>query len=296
MNSLNNNRELILKIIDQVERQDETIFSHSVIENISIDNSMISIVMTSHNRSRQVYFTLQTISNSKIKNVHIILVDDSTNDLVELERLQLFPFYIDFIQIHRHNKKWHNPCVNYNIGFQFVKGSKVIIQNSEVCHIGDLLQDIYDQEMGNNYYVFDVKASLDHETNEVIYNSNVSDIKIYNEEHLFLRWYQSSSNNRKLHFLTACTRETFNNIGGFSYDYTMGGWYDDDDFVLKIISKGIPIVNKFHTECRVGGIHQFHGMSSDGDGWDNAERNDTIWNHKKNHYLNTGQYIDLVSK
>ena len=95
--------------------------------------------MTSSNRSKQVYYTLNTIQNSDYKNIQVIIVDDSDNDPILEINLRKYPFYIDLICIKKENRNWHNPCVNYNIGFEFIKGSKVIIQNSEVCHIGDVL-------------------------------------------------------------------------------------------------------------------------------------------------------------
>jgi glycosyltransferase involved in cell wall biosynthesis len=94
--------------------------------------------MTACNRSKQTYFTLQTIQNSSHKAIQIILVDDSDSDPIAKEELEKYPFYIDFISIKMQNKKWVNPVVNYNIGFEYIRGSKVVIQNAEVCHVGDV--------------------------------------------------------------------------------------------------------------------------------------------------------------
>ena len=82
-------------------------------------------------------------------------MDDSDVDPIIKEELEKYSFYIDFISIKRQNKNWINPCVNYNIGFEFIKGSKVIIQNSEVCHIGDVLIFIDNNLKQNEYLVFD---------------------------------------------------------------------------------------------------------------------------------------------
>jgi glycosyltransferase involved in cell wall biosynthesis len=106
--------------------------------NIPITAETISIVMTACNRSKQTYFTLQTIQNSSHKAIQIILVDDSDAEPITKEELEKYPFYIDFISIKMQNKKWVNPVVNYNIGFEYIRGSKVVIQNAEVCHVGDV--------------------------------------------------------------------------------------------------------------------------------------------------------------
>jgi len=286
------NRKLILKLKYQVENKNKSLYIHHIIDNHSINDNTISIVMTAHNRSKQVYFALQTISKSSFKDVHIVLVDDSTFDPIDLNIINNFQFYIDLIQINRQYKNWKNPCVNYNIGFQYVKGSKVVIQNSEVCHVGDVLSLIEKIVTDNNYYVFDVKASLNFETNDLIYNEDLSNTTIYQKENLFNLWYQSASNNRNYHFLTACTMETFKRIDGFSYDYSMGINYDDDDLVLKIKSLNIPIINIFQNEYNVGGIHLYHGSSGMNT---DIDSNEQLFNHKMNIYNETANYIDLLN-
>ena len=296
MDSLNRSRDLILDLKNQVERFDDSLFQHFVVSPRSTyddEKTRISIIMTSHNRSKQVYFTLKTISASVVKNVQVILVDDSTHDPVDVESLRVFPFSIDLIRVIRDCKKWHNPCVNYNVGFRFIRGNKIVIQNSEVCHVGDVLRFVSEHVLDDHYYVLDVKASRGYDTNERIWESDVSTSLIFDQD-LFSQWYQSVNLNRKYHFLTTCTLETFNKIGGFSYDYTMGSCFDDDDLVLKIMSRSIPIVNLFHTEYGIGGIHQFHGMSCEPNGWDHAESNESIFRWKQHHYKNTGKYIDLI--
>ena len=73
----------------------------------------------------------------------------------------------------------------------------------------------------------------------------------------------------------------------------MGSWYDDDDLLLRIKSKNINILNIFHNIHKIGGIHLFHGYSSNE--WDNGkERNGPIFFKKKNLLDTTGVYIDVT--
>lgn len=293
MQTLLRNKEHIFNIKSKVETGDTTLYSHFCIENGTIDKNTISIVMTSSNRSKQTYFTLKTISNSVNKNVQVIIVDDSDGDPIDTDILKNYPFTIDFIKINKANKCWHNPLVNYNIGFRFIKGGKVVIQNAEVCHVGDVLQFININICEENkYYVFDVNASKDFETNEQIYNSDINTIQIYSKN-LFDHWYQSANNNRNLHFLTALTKSTFDKISCFNYDYAMGSWYDDDDFLLKITATNIDIVNIFHDKHNVGGIHLYHGFSSNI--WDQCvEKNQNLFNTKRIIYQKYGIYVDAT--
>ena len=296
MQNLFNYKDRIFEIKRKVESKDPDLFSHTSIPNRIIDENTITIVMTASNRSRQTYFTLKRIHDSNYKNIQIIIVDDSDIDPIDIAVLKErnYPFYIDLIKIKRENKNWHNPLVNYNIGFQYIKGTKLIIQNAEFCHIGDVLSFVNENVLDNNYYVFDVKASLNYETNEIIMNSDLNTIDIYNRD-IYYMWYQNIERNYKLHFLTCLTTETFKKIQDFSYDYTMGSCYDDDDFLLKVISQRINICNIFHNEYNIGGIHLFHGISTDYGGWDrNIESNEYLFKMKKNKYEILDKYIDIT--
>ena len=265
-------------------------------------SNTISIIMTSHERAKQVYYTLHTIRNSTIKDIQVILVDDSVNDPIDPEQLCNIGIYVELIQINRAMKFWVNPCVNYNIGFEFVKGGKVIIQNSEVCHVGDVIEYIQRTCNDNIYYSFDVKASRNFETNASIYTNLSLTTHIYEhdlwETNSELTWYQHTIHrNLNYHFLCSMTRTTFDHINGFSYDYAFGSWYDDNDFVMKIKWKKVEIRAISNDIEHVGGIHLFHGYShniSDNSAYVSAKNLDLF--HKKQQYIDRyQQYIEISS-
>jgi hypothetical protein len=206
-----------------------------------------------------------------------------------------FAFYIDIVIINKQNKNWINPVVNYNIGFKFIKGSKVVIQNSEVCHVGDVLGCISKNITDNNYYSFDVKAVDSFEGNNEIYKIKDLTPNIYSKDHIFKKdnkWYHGRNNITNYHFLTAMTLNTFELVKNFSYDYTFGVDYDDNDFVLKIKSKNINIINLFHDEYNLGGIHLYHTSSYLK--WVNVESNLEIYNKKLAHYNNFNEYLEFL--
>ena len=290
MQTLIANKSKIIKIKKKVEEKNLSLYYHVIIPNIIINDKTIAIIMTACNRSKQTYFTLQTIKNSNHKEIQIILIDDSDKDPITKEELEKYPFYIDFIKINKENKNWVNPVINYNIGFQYIKGSKIVIQNAEVCHVGDVLEYIGSQIIDNIYYVCDVRASKSEDTNNIIYDNNLNTIDIYKNNELFGIWYQGITRLLNYHFLTAMTITTFNKIKNFSYDYTMGIAYDDDDFVLKIISNKIQIKNLFHNEYNFGGIHLWHSSSIK----KNVESNISIFNKKNQDYNKTKKYTDII--
>ena len=290
MHSLLTNKDKIFEIKRKVDEKHASLFNHLVISNIPVTDKTISIIMTASNRSKQTYFTLSTIQNSSYKEIHIIIVDDSDEDPIKKEELEKYPFYIDFISINRSNKNWINPCVNYNIGFQYIKGTKIIIQNAEVCYVGDVLAYLGNQMTSDNYYVCDVRSSKSLDTNDSIYRNNINTIDIYKNDELFGMWYQGKSRMSNFHFLVGMTLETFNKIKKFSYDYAFGVDYDDDDFLLKIKSKNIKIINLFYDENLFGGIHLFHKSSNR----ENIESNNNLYLKKNDVMLKSGEYIDIT--
>ena len=293
MENLNNNRNKILEIREKVNNLDNSLFNHYIINNCEINNDAVSIVMTASNRSKQTYFTLQSMLKSKCKNIQIIIVDDSDIDPININILRNYPYYIDLIVIKRENKNWINPVVNYNIGFKFIKCDNVVIQNAEVCHVGDPLYFISKEMKEFNYYVFDVISVSSFENNEEIYKSDITNIDIYNKPYFGI-WYQNLNyNNRNLHFFTSIKRETFNLIKEFSYDYTLGIDYDDDDFLLKIISNNINIVNLPNFTHNIGGIHLYHIQSQFAWGT-GVLSNENIFSYKKNYYEDKKNYVDCI--
>ena len=295
MQTLLANKDKIFELKKKVEGKDASLGDHIEIANIPITGETISIIMTACNRSRQTYFTLQTIQNSSHKAVQIILIDDSNVDPIIKEKLINYPFYIDFISIKRQNKNWINPVVNYNIGFEYIKGSKVVIQNAEVCHVGDVLGYMGSQMILDNYYICDIRASKSNGTNDIIYQYNTNNIDIYNSNKLFGIWYQGRGRMVNYHFLAGMTTDTFNKIKNFSYDYTNGISYDDDDFLLKIIANKIIINNLFYDKYNFGGIHLWHS-SNIKKIRKKIESNENIFNKKIEYYKKTEKYIDIIEQ
>jgi hypothetical protein len=290
MQTLLINKDKIFEIKRKVEEKDTSLYDHIKIPNIPITDKTISIVMTASNRSTQTYFTLKTILNSSYKDIHIIIIDDSKEEPLKKEELEKFPFYIDFIIIKIENKEWINPVVNYNIGFQYIKGNKILIQNAEVCHVGDVLAYMGNQILDDNYYICDVRSTKSFCSNRLIYQCNTNTIDIYNLRNVYRKWYQSKTRMFNLHFLVGMTIETFKKIKRFSYDYTFGLDYDDNDFLLKIKSENIKIINLFHDEYLFGGIHLFHTFCNR----ENIESNNDLYLKKNNIMLKLGKYIDIT--
>ena len=285
------NHEILLKIKKLLDEMDNNYFTKTTLNEKVLDKNTISIVMTSCDRSVQTYFTLKTISQSLYKNIQIIIVDDSTSDLIDIEKLKEFNLHIDFIQIK--NKFWINPCVGYNIGFRHVKGGKIIIQNAEVCHIGDVIQQVNDKVIDNNYYVFNVYAFKGLEENNELYEAEKNNIM--NPSHvvtIYGQWYQHSQHRCvNLHFLTAITAKTFEKIIEFDIDYAIAIDYDDNDLIYRITTNNINIINMPET---IMGVHQWHRQTSSGSGTGRIS-NIHIFYKKINYFNINKSFLKLTS-
>jgi GT2 family glycosyltransferase len=277
-----NNYQKIFMVKNLLDTMDTTYFTTTIINQKPITPSTISIVMTASNRTNQTYFTLDTINKSTNKDIHIIIVDDSTHDPIQIDKLQLYNIHMELITIK--NKFWVNPCVNYNIGFKHIKGSKVIIQNAEVCHMDDILN--YTLQINNNeYHAFNVYALHDKTQNTTLQNNYPSDITT-----LKGMWYQHPQHrNTFYHFVIAITIETFNKIGGFDIDYSIGIDYDDNALVHRVKNNAIKLIN-----VPLLGVHQWHEQSNCGSTSSNIS-NLHLWHCKNNFHDKYKTFLDLTN-
>jgi hypothetical protein len=109
MQTLTLNKDKIFQIKKKVENLDDSLFIHYNYANIPIYDDTISIVMTSSNRSKQVYYTLKQIQMASFNHIHVIIVDDSDVDPIIKEYINGYAFHIDLIYIKTENKNWINP-------------------------------------------------------------------------------------------------------------------------------------------------------------------------------------------
>lgn len=226
---------------------------------------MISIVTAYFNRKKLFYNTLKSISNSKVKDIEVIVVDDCSSDEHRLEDLtEEFPF-LKVIRLEKENKWYINPCVPFNIGIREAKGDIIVLQNPECYHLGDVLSDILTNLTNTNYLSYGC-YSLDKERTyklSEINSDNIEQIKeslsplpfqIIREEG-GLGWYNHSVVRPVgYHFLSAIKKENMDKLNGFDERYAKGIAYDDDELLVRIRRMGLNVIimdNPFV-------LHQWH--------------------------------------
>lgn len=233
-------------------------------------NVSLTVVFTSNNRPKQTYFTLKSWEHIALLNninIQVVIVEDSLKDKLNISELNYDNLEITYIYIK--NKTWINPCLNYNIGFEFIKSDRVVISNAEVCVFGNIYEIIYKKLNENNYLIFDV-FELGKRPNPINKNTEVwekcRDLKyetvikyIKDKEHT---WLQSKENNKNLHFLTCIHIDNLKKINGFDSDFIFNVDYDDDIFLKKVLFAGLSIVNLHKSNYNVLGLHQWHNKHS----------------------------------
>jgi GT2 family glycosyltransferase len=218
----------------------------------------ISIVMAYHNRREQLIRTLNSINETKYdkSKLEIIIINDNSLEQHSIDDLlSLFnSLKIRIFNIKKEQKKWTCSCVPYNIGFNNVQYNKILFQNPECYHIGDILSDINLNLSNNNYipyacYSIGEKEYIDNDYNNLVYEHVQPTHACSNG------WYNHSKINSKCyHFASAITTDNLYKIGGFDEDYKDGIAFDDNEILrrIRLLGLNINIIDYPYV------IHQWH--------------------------------------
>ena len=258
---------------------------YTIINMCSIPPKKLSIVMTAYNRKKQLLFTLETIHKSTYNNIEIIIVDDCS---IESERFDtehyrneyentLFDkLNIHIIRINQTEKTWVNPCIGYNIGLKKATGDIIIIQNAEVCHIGDCISYVANHLVKDDWMTLNCYGLDNFEQNYIIkhvYDTNNSVYDIINTVHSNKIGNSSLFTNNPegwlnyyAHFFTAY--HYFGAIyrddlvtkmdGGFCEEYKDGTCCDDNDFIKYLIYNNFRFTTTVFDSEHPFVIHQYH--------------------------------------
>lgn len=200
---------------------------------------MISICMAYYNRRAQLLNTLYSIPY--FKEVEVVIVDDGSN---QENRIEDFPslfkhLNINLVRIEPEEKTWVNPCIAYNKAIKLAKGDKIIIQNPECYHKGNILEVVEQKLKPYNYLSF---ACISLPENYDVSNIDITGVTNVAQGNGTAGWYNHSQYfPRPYHFCCAITKENIINLNGFDERFANGPCYDDDELVNRIQSMGLTI-------------------------------------------------------
>jgi GT2 family glycosyltransferase len=236
-------------------------------------NPEISIVTSYYNRRPQFLKTLEVLNKHPNKNFEVIVVDDASDEEHRLEDCLDFSFETTLIRIDPEHKTYRNPCVPFNIGFTHARGEKIIIQNPECLHAGDLItvaQNIkeneyisfhcysFDDGLTNQLLHVDISSIPFHDLTAQLRASIFSLPQVSCDQQYAPSWFNHVDiRPTKFHFASAILAKDLKDLGGFDERYALGVGWDDNEFRDRIIKKGMNV--EFSNEIV---IHQWHGMGN----------------------------------
>jgi len=225
----------------------------------------ISIVMTYHNRPRQLYATLRSLLFSKFKDFEVIIVDDAS-PIPPYIGCQFPTLDIRIVTIKPEVKWWINPCIPYNIGFKEACGDIIVIQNPECFHFGgDILEYTNTYLKEGDYLSFPCYSITQEQYKKIfLQTTTMSDYElmpIVSKGILPLRqdqWYNHPAIHPKgYHFCSAIHQKDLLNIGGgFDERFANGYCFDDNWLIWKIGQCGLKVSMPPTSYGFV--IHQWH--------------------------------------
>lgn len=227
---------------------------------------MISIVAAYYNRKKLFINTLDSIKAQKYGDLEVIAVDDGSDESERLEDLLDYYPFLKVIRLEKKDKWYQNSCIPFNIGFKAAQGGKIIIQNPECLHFGNILEYTKKNLQIGSYLSFacfsldkpsteNIKGNLSQNHISSIIEENNKCIEIDGEA----GWYNHSVFRPKAyHFCTAISKKDLDSLGGFDELYALGIAFDDDDLLSRIKKKRLNI--KYVDEEIV--LHQNHYSAS----------------------------------
>jgi hypothetical protein len=200
----------------------------------------ISIVMSYHSRRIQLSRTLSSITKSKYdkSKLEVIIINDVSDDIQDIVN-SFSELNIVLYNIKEKQKNWINACIPYNIGFNLAIYDKIIIQNPESFHNGDILSYVDNNLTNQNYLSFGCYSlSYTEFTNNDYNNINISDLPF--KYICDSGWYNHSKHRPVYyHFCSAISYDNLCRLNGFDEEYGYGIGFDDNEILHRIRLLGL---------------------------------------------------------
>ncbi|MDD5006561.1 MAG: glycosyltransferase [Candidatus Omnitrophica bacterium] len=237
----------------------------------------VSLVLAYYNRRRSLINTLNSIEYyNKDRDIEVIIVDDCSSEPERIDDLPAkykIPVYVIPVTQEFKRKSWSCPVITFNIGFNYVTGDIVIIQNPENLHVGDIVGSTLDNMRKNTYLSFGCYSMTEKDTDSL--HNKINKAKNFTGEFIkksvgkfegFVNpwkdgdncWYNHSVYRPGFnYFCCAMPRKDLEELSGFDERYAHGFAYDDCELLIRIARK--PMFQKHIDDPFV--IHQFHPVS-----------------------------------
>jgi glycosyltransferase involved in cell wall biosynthesis len=164
-----------------------------------------------------------------LQDVELIIVDDGSREKIDDLKL-IYP--IKLIKLPHHDT-WQNPCIVYNTGFNAATGELIMLNSSEVMHMGDITGYVQRNLKKGFYMSFAARME------------NVDGSEW---------WGVHSSMGNFIPYCAALTREDIESLSGYDERFKGSMGFDDYDFTRRVHNLGLKMICVDDPYCK----HQYH--------------------------------------
>ena len=240
-----------------------------------VNENKIAILMTYYNRPYQIMKTFDSICKTKHSCYDIYVVDDASDvPLRNAVNLELYrkkfnkgtKLYV--MEISKGEKTWNNPVIIYNKGLLEILKSdagKIVLQNAECIHYGDVLTYADENTNETNYISFgcfslDEKETFDENSNDDVRRGIMESCKNGTNRNCDISWYNHPVYRPVAYdFCNCITRSNIIKLNGYDERFANLIAYGDVDLIMRVGRLGLN--TKITTLPEPIVIHQYHEHS-----------------------------------
>jgi glycosyltransferase involved in cell wall biosynthesis len=177
--------------------------------------------------------------------IEVIIVDDGSDDehILTEDMFKDFDFNLKLISISKSEKTWVNSCIAYNLGIRAATGDILILQNPECLHVGDVIKYTIRHIQDMQYFSYHCWNTTPKSAKLIV------DLDTYSYENIMKivndgdgGWYNHNIfAPYAYHFLSAIHTHHVKEMRGFDERYAPGVAFEDNDFLFRVLLKGLTI-------------------------------------------------------
>jgi GT2 family glycosyltransferase len=222
----------------------------------------IVAILTYLDTPYQIMRTLQSIADQDYHNIHVVVVDDGSDEPFNFRHNDL---NTHTIRIKKEDKVGFSPVIALNKGIEralHIGADAIILQNGECMHVGEVLRYVNKNLTEENYISFACFSVDEKYSNDLELPKNIHTVI---DEHKHdaggggeIGWYNHAEyRDNAYNWCCAITPANIRKLNGFDERFAYGVGYADDDFVARIRRIGLRIEIPSNPFV----VHQWHKPS-----------------------------------
>jgi len=207
----------------------------------------LSIVIPYFNRKPLLLTVLKSFNINY--PVEVVIVDDGSSQEHHVDDIiNDYDFGIKLIKLEP-KIQWRVPVMAANIGFKEATGDVILVNGSEVVHIGDIIGYVFNNFKSDDYFAF--SACMGRKPTDIKYD-DPDFLKKIQEENAW--WGVHSTIGNSIPYCAAISKENMDILGGYDSRFVGGVGFEDYDFTNRVKNLGLEISIIDNPFC----FHQYH--------------------------------------